>query len=837
MNNDIVCAKYPLVTHGGYLDIDSSTVQGCLTMWRGITVEDLGELIIQEGSTVADGDTTILAHDKAKIKIYNAYFRNFVLGVYMPPKAGALYNGTTFTVQQATFEFTAFKPDYTGQNPHGLKSQCGILLNDWIGTIGTYIQDYWLNKFINLHTGVVGIGSLLTVKNCFFENIQKDNFYTQTYSGTNIFNRGNPLIARAGSLTVQPVMNNNKTMVNCDYGVWANYSNLDIQNVRMDSMTVGVYAMQCKDYLQSKILYNEIKANTYGLMLVANSGAANMQIEGNRIYMKNGAFTAILLNEFNPSGHGNYIINNNSIYLDGASNGILMLNTFKPVLKHNYIEQNGTSVVQGITALGCDSTYLTCNQVRAMDITNTVSKGIYFSISQNGTIACNFIDTTATGIFIGGNCAGTQLKGNTMRNNMLGLYINNVGLIGVQNNNGNKFIDYRDTIGAYNANLSQFGLSGSEFRVRTTDVMGNIYYPVLAQQNTGWFNPILTTSPFQCGNTCYDMLEYPDNELLYRIIADDSILTEEFIPESQSMARQYLFSVLENNPELRESDTLFLNFYNTMLAEAEGQLKEVERRFETYGKMDSTFIPMLNNVDSLTALYNYYIEHFDEMRDSIEQTGINPDSLREQWIFQIENLDVTRINIVMQHNAVITGEMYEGELTNNLIQPEEVPEYNSARMNEIFMILEEGNYSDIDEFYNELMSIASECPYYGGEGVYRARAMLYLINDTLQYNDDANCLLYGFYRQGNLSDKYSDETKISIKPNPANTFVRIRVSCSENEMFTAKIINAVGQEVLETNLQCNKDNVISTANFQQGIYTVTVKTNSKIQSFKLSIIR
>ena len=135
------------------------------------------------------------------------------------------------------------------------------------------------------------------------------------------------------------------------------------------------------------------------------------------------------------------------------------------------------------------------------------------------------------------------------------------------------------------------------------------------------------------------------------------------------------------------------------------------------------------------------------------------------------------------------------------------------------------------------MSIASECPYYGGEGVYRARAMLYLINDTLQYNDDANCLLYGFYRQGNLSDKYSDETKISIKPNPANTFVRIRVSCSENEMFTAKIINAVGQEVLETNLQCNKDNVISTANFQQGIYTVTVKTNSKIQSFKLSIIR
>ncbi|MCB0850530.1 MAG: T9SS type A sorting domain-containing protein [Bacteroidetes bacterium] len=277
--------------------------------------------------------------------------------------------------------------------------------------------------------------------------------------------------------------------------------------------------------------------------------------------------------------------------------------------------------------------------------------------------------------------------------------------------------------------------------------------------------------------------------------------------------------------------------YNTMHAEAEGQLKEVERNFERYGKMDSTFIPMLNNIDSLVNVYNYYKAHFDEMRDSIEHLGMNADSLKEAWYVQIENLDITRANIVMQHNAVITGEMYEGELTNNIIQPEEVPEYNSARLNEIFMILEDVSYSNIDEYYTELLSIAEQCPYYGGEGVYRARAMLYLINDTLQYNDDANCLLYGFYRQGNLSDKYSDETKISIKPNPANTFVRIRVSCSENEMFTAKIINAVGQEVLETNLQCNKDNVISTANFQQGIYTVTVKTNSKIQSFKLSIIR
>src|SRR5690606_38289355 len=182
--------------------------------------------------------------------------------------------------------------------------------------------------------------------------------------------------------------------------------------------------------------------------------------------------------------------------------------------------------------------------------------------------------------------------------------INNVGIIGVQTNNGNKFIDYRDTIGTYNANLQQSGLSLSRFLVKNGTQQGSVYFPILAQQNNSWFVDNQTLNPFQCGATCYDMIDAPDNEMLYRIIAGDSILTEDFIPESQSMARQYLFEILDNDSALRNSDTLFTNFYNTMIIEAEGQLKEVERRFETYGKMDSTFMPVLNNIDSLSYLLN-----------------------------------------------------------------------------------------------------------------------------------------------------------------------------------------------------------------------------------------
>jgi len=826
------------VMNGGYLDIDSSTVTGCTNMWRGITVEDFGEVKIHEGSLIADGDTTILAKNKSKVNIDNAHFRNFVLGVYIPPKTGTFYNGTVLTVQQATFEFNAFKPDYAGQNPHGSKSQCGVMLNDWIGTLGTYQQAYQLNKFINLNCGIAAERSQLTIKNCYFNKIQRDLAWSKPFNGTAIYSMGDVLQAKAANLIVQPLMNNAKTMGDCYKGIYTNYSSLSMTGVRMDSMWVGIQILNCKDYLKTTVSGNEIKANRMGIMASVNAGAKEINISNNTIYMQSSSIpsaTGISIAEVNKNGIGNYTIYQNILYLYDAQYGIRMLNNYKPVVTHNNIEQNGTSVY-GIQAMNSDSTIVKCNQVRTTTVTNITSKGISYSLSKNGIIACNSIDSTSTAMQFGGNCAGTQIKANTMRNNLLGLYINNVGIIGVQTNNGNKFIDYRDTIGAYNANLQQSGLSLSRFLLKNGTQQGSVYFPILAQQNNSWFVDNQTLNPFQCGATCYDMIDAPDNEMLYRIIAGDSILTEDFIPESQSMARQYLFEILDNDSALRNSDTLFTNFYNTMIIEAEGQLKEVERRFETYGKMDSTFMPVLNNIDSLSYLLNTNITRFDEMRDSIELLGINPDSLREQWILQIASLDSTRADIIMQYNAVQSGEMYEGELTNNIINGDEQNETNSSLMNNLFAQLEDAIYTNVDELYSQLLNIAVQCPYYGGEAVYRARAAIALLNDSIEYNDAANCLLYGIYRTG-ITDSTIIDEKIEVKPNPASDFFSIEVSCKENEMYVADIINATGQKVLTKILLCNERYNVNINGIQPGAYTVVVRTKNKIQNFKLVIVR
>jgi hypothetical protein len=841
MRCHIITAPGALITvlSGGYLDIDSSTVTACNVMWRGIKVEDYGELVVQEGSSVEDADTVVVANDKAKVKLDNACLRNFVIGVYVPVKPSG-YSGAALTVRKTVFEFSAFKADYSGQASHGSKPECGIALNDWYGTIGTYALPSSQNRFLNLNCGIAGWRSNVRVKNCYFKQIQPDSFYPKQYNGSAVFSKGDVNNFSYGKLIVDTVQANWKTMVDCTRGITTVYSDLQARYLKMDSMTVGMFTTLSKGYFDTEIEYCSIKAKQTGINMTVNAGARRMLVNGNSIYMSNANttnMTAINIGEVNKMGLGNYTITNNSLYLYDANYGIRMANVYKPIVAHNYIEQNNQQnslAAVGINAVNSDSTTVTCNQVRTEHIGNTYTEGLRYSICKGGLIACNSMDTTGYAFKFGGNCMGTQLKGNTMRNNLLGLYINNTGLMGVQPNHGNKFIDYRDTVGAYNANLSPFGLSGSEFRLKNGTVMGSIYYPVLAQQNLGWFVDNQTSNPYQCGAACYDMLTDINNNMLYMFIVNDSALTDVFIPEGKSMARQYLYEILDNDSNLRNVNPFFHDFYLQMQNEAEGMLREVNRNLENYDKMDSTFVPLLNTIDSLLNDIEFKMAN----RDSI--CAVHPnwdcDSLRSKWKYDAGILNDARSDIIMQYEAITSGKLDEADLINNLVDPKEQPDRNSQTMNELLALLLERNFDNVNDYYSLLLSIAEQCPYYGGEAVYRARAAIALVNDSIEYNDDVNCLMLGYYRQAGVESTIKNEL-IEVKPNPANEYVSIKVNCNEDEMFVAEINNAVGQTVLQTKLQCNIENVVKINQFQQGVYTVRIKTSFKTQSFKLTIMR
>jgi uncharacterized repeat protein (TIGR01451 family) len=828
-----------VVQNGGYLDIDSSTVQGCLTMWRGITVEDLGELIIQEGSTVADGDTTVFANDKAKIKINNAYFRNFVLGVYIPPKAGALYNGTTLTVQQATFEFTSFKPNYTGQNPHGTKSQCGILLNDWIGTIGGGTQFVELNYFNNLHTGVVGIGSILTVKRSCFKNIYYDNFYNEPYRGTAITNvKGNS--ANTTKLTVLPEVWNYNTVDSSYRGIYTDGSDLTTSFIHIKNVTQGIYGTQTS-FLQTSMVSNcTITTTGTGIFWVNNPQAKAMMATGNNIAVNCPVATglykrvsrgAIYVGETTLFKPVVYSISNNNITLNNAFYGIMSNATLNSKIKENMIRINqssGNSYVTGIELNSNVNANVSCNTVKGDYAGGSagITHGIYTMQSTQSYIGCNTTDSTFRGIFFGGSCLKTNIRGNELNNHFNGLYLNNQAIIGQQPHRGNAWYGPFGSFGAVNMNV--FGVSGSKFYVDS--MLSSVYFP--AVNISGWFwkssgnTYYCRQQPIPCNNSTPILLQL---DSIDKMIAKGTLEFEDYAEENKAIAEEYLYRTLSEDSAMWQADSAYVSFMAENMNEPVAYLYDAEAYLKAAYQFDSVFV---NLIESCKLQINQLV---DSINSIDEWHKLNPDaaadSVMHLWNDRVNNLTQTINNLEQTRQAMVTNNITHAELKNNIVISGKIPELNTAFLNKMEIGFKEsdGNLQYIRDNSAELLSIAQQCPYSGGNAVIRARVWLSMINDSIDYDDNAVCLQSGVYRLANKDTSQNIKpNEIKIIPNPANNKVTVELTGIEEGLCKIQIRNTLNEIVYDDVFDCKKQKyTVNVSDLRQGVYSISVNAVGK----------
>ena len=121
-------------------------------------------------------------------------------------------------------------------------------------------------------------------------------------------------------------------------------------------------------------------------------------------------------------------------------------------------------------------------------------------------------------------------------------------------------------------------------------------------------------------------------------------------------------------------------------------------------------------------------------------------------------------------------------------------------------------------------SIASQCPLAGGITVIKARAMVYMFDDSTTYNDRAICDAVGItLRQAPVKAKQIIHVA-KLHPNPANQSVTvvydIAADCNAEIIFT----NSVGQLELKLKIPTDKNQIqFSTIDFAQGVYQYQLK--------------
>lgn len=138
---------------------------------------------------------------------------------------------------------------------------------------------------------------------------------------------------------------------------------------------------------------------------------------------------------------------------------------------------------------------------------------------------------------------------------------------------------------------------------------------------------------------------------------------------------------------------------------------------------------------------------------------------------------------------------------------------------------------------SQILSIAHECPFIGGQSVYRARALYRLINPLEEYEDYPLCHSLGLLKKRPLEN--SPLLESVVFPNPTSSAATLAYSICEDTKTTLEIfdfsLKLVSTELLNTT---ERQKVLNLENYIQGLYIYNIiQNNHVISKGKFTIIR
>jgi hypothetical protein len=841
-------AQITILTNGNLI-LNNTTIQSCDTMWRGINVLANGKINVSNHSMIKDADVGITTLHQSQVSILQSEIYDCVTGLMIPPRPSGGYNSIALKVDGSRFKMQAanFKPDYIGQPAHGAIPKAGIDISNWIGTIG----DANLNEFDKLNAGIVAKSSIVTVKRSKFNNIGYDTFYNEPYRGTAMVCIGVAVgDITTGSLTVLPEAATYNTVDNCYRGIYTDKSVLSANYVHLLNVTQGIYGTNTPTLQTTMVTNCTITTSGTGIFWVNNPLAKAMMAIGNDITVNAPVITgglakrysrgAIYMSEtafFKPVV---YTANNNTITINNAWYGIMSNATLNSKIKENMIRINQSSGIIDVTGIELNSNYnasVSCNTIKGDYAGGSagITSGIFTTQSTKTNIGCNTTDSTYRGIFFGGVNAQTIMPGNEMNSHYNGLYLNNLAVIGQQPHRGNAWYGPFNNFGA--VNMAPFFLVlSSTFYVDSS--LTSQYKPTI--NDTSWFKTNSGSTyycwqqPTVCNNAPPALLSLDSLEIM---IANGTLESEEYADETRAITQEYLYRELAADSALWQEDSAYVAFMLSNMEEPVAYLNDAEEYLRAAYSFDSVFVNLIDGATNQMEMFTDSINKIDEWR--ILHSEADADSMLYAWTEKVNFLNQTINNLSIQREASLNNNLAEAELQNEYVVSGEIPELNTAHMNEIEIgYIERGeDIQYITDNYESIYAIAQQCPYAGGHAVIRARVWLSMLTDSIEYNDNAVCLQSGIYRLANGTTYEKINDKVIIQPNPAGDYITVTAKSANTENCKIEIINNLNQIVLSKQLNCNNQERIDISKINQGLYTVKIILNNDLIKVQKLIIQ
>ena len=366
------------VVNGGDLDINSTTLEACLKMWRGIRVEANGVLSLTS-SIVRDAQYGVFALFKSDIEIQDNDFEECYIGVYANPATGGLPSNLD---QTGTFIDNIFSstdillPAYNGQTPvPGEKSLAGILVSNTLAfEIGTSTGTQAGNEFFDMYNGILADNAVFNAEYCDIHDLLGNN------------ESGFPLQVENHGLYARDCPDATFTFAdinNTERGATVESSTVTINNCFMDVEDTGIlYTDGGSQNLSAA--FNTILAGHTGIELLNNMSALGFQIKNNTIttdiITTPGSNGIGVFNSFVPNNLFQFAaanIEDNTINTFTATSGILLQDSKGWKVKGNTINHSG--LMQNAGAIELNNTRRCQVRENTMIGTAIGSRAIAFS--------------------------------------------------------------------------------------------------------------------------------------------------------------------------------------------------------------------------------------------------------------------------------------------------------------------------------------------------------------------------------------------------------------------------------------------------------------------------
>jgi Secretion system C-terminal sorting domain len=537
-------------------------------------------------------------------------------------------------------------------------------------------------------------------------------------------------------------------------------------------------------------------------------------------------FNNITLSNNGPGKTGGIYINNSHTF--GTSYALCGINNI-----------NGSTLlnrnIYGIYVANSPGFTLSENNVQGQNTSgsNTIPQAIRIENSPKTTLICNTVNKTNIGLGFYLNNESSIVSKSELGKHFYGIFYEIGSKTGPQDLQGNNWLNAQ-TLADGRFTGDMFAAFLSKYKISLSHLHPNPIFQVTQGVTSDWVTFVEDVEPFcKPVRDTSKVTKEAISEVNWYAIKPNEDESEKVVHWE---AQRNLYEKLFTHPNLYENDIEVKNWFDIAKIGLIDQFYQVNALINKSMTIPDEFAGEYSSQN--LALSNKVKERYLK-NQQLEMASIAEYAVFSQELAQLSNeIDALILEISNLEDKIwsFQKDLIESakSLNQNLTVDEITFLFNEKSMNALYL-----NALSNQVFSNEAIEkiniTASQCPLYGGRGVYLARSLQ--TGSTRDYSETDEC-------GGGLAVPFESTTErgesvdfATIYPNPATDILHVSFKPT-TQKSTLKIFDLLGRIVLETLISVNTNNVdLNVKSIPNGLYQLVLKEgNTNRISQKITIL-